>query len=448
MNFQNPILIKELRQQVRGKTLLGIFVGALVIGLFAAWAVLQEETSGDDLCWSQFMILCVALCLPVSVQLIMKFKRELWGDYRDLMYVTTLTPAQIVVGKFLSVLAVAGILLSAAFPALMLSVLLGGVGALEVAHAVAILLMLVSVVYMASILIAAIDLGVEWIRWILVAGFVVPLTMISFALGYEVSDLLPSTAAEWIIILTLWVTILIALYVSAIAALTPETENRMKMPRIVYSVLFVLFMLIAYAVKETEGTSIFIIFVVLLSVFHVCCERTFLSRRALAQTKKSFVGRVVMFPFSSGFASGIVWCLLNIALITLINLAFGQDIKITAYDIDFLMTLALCVAGLSVFFTAVWHALAHGIPTLNPRNQTAFMIGSVIIALLLLMFGDTHEDFELWSDMTKAIRNESLCDLALSFMGIVAIVLSPYILIAFRRFKCPAAALTTEEPQP
>ena len=129
----NPMLVREVRQALRsrvfGVTFQATLLGALAASLiaFAGNAdVLEYQEVGASFLHHYSMVLMACLCFVVPAALFGSLRSEL-GDTHDVLIVSTLTPAMIVIGKLQAGLVHMGLYYSAVAPFICLTYLLGGV---------------------------------------------------------------------------------------------------------------------------------------------------------------------------------------------------------------------------------------------------------------------------------------------------------------------------------
>jgi hypothetical protein len=130
----NPILVKEVRQALRGPNFRRAYLLVLgVAGAFGVWALLSgysyggSQDIGRRLFSAQFIALSIGLCALLPVQAYQTLGTEREEHTLELLLLSGLSPARIVNGKLVSVLAQGLVLLSAFLPLLALSYLLRGV---------------------------------------------------------------------------------------------------------------------------------------------------------------------------------------------------------------------------------------------------------------------------------------------------------------------------------
>jgi hypothetical protein len=129
----NPIAVKELRQAARGHFLLGILLLFLVIQLAIVGfplAGLEHETDfhlGKNLFLTLFGFLLGTCMLVIPGYTGYRMSQERTDRDMDLLFVTTLTPNSIILGKFLASMIVAVLIYSTVLPFMTLTYFLRGI---------------------------------------------------------------------------------------------------------------------------------------------------------------------------------------------------------------------------------------------------------------------------------------------------------------------------------
>src|SRR5476651_911443 len=131
----NPIVIKELRQGVRSWTVTGMLLLFLVVLFIASLGFLVTQTFdvganmglGATMFSSFAVILAGASIFFIPLFIGVRVAQERQDNNHDLLYVTTLSPASIIFGKFLCGAYIAVLFFSACMPFMAFTNLLRGV---------------------------------------------------------------------------------------------------------------------------------------------------------------------------------------------------------------------------------------------------------------------------------------------------------------------------------
>ncbi len=135
----NPILLKELRQSVRSRFVSGAYCLFLLLMAIVTGVMLLNRTAhphfcadalfgaGRDLFHALFVPLTLVCILFVPIYAGVRMAIERGDEHLDLQFITRLSAAAILRGKFLSALALIVLMTSAALPFLTLTFRLGGI---------------------------------------------------------------------------------------------------------------------------------------------------------------------------------------------------------------------------------------------------------------------------------------------------------------------------------
>ncbi len=130
----NPILIKEVRQALRGPNFRRAYLCVIAIaGAFGVWQLLSGYNSGswsnlgERLFIAQYWALAIGLCALLPIQAYQTLGTEREEHTLELLLLSGLSPGQIVNGKLISVLAQGLVVLSAFLPLIALAYLLRGI---------------------------------------------------------------------------------------------------------------------------------------------------------------------------------------------------------------------------------------------------------------------------------------------------------------------------------
>ncbi|MDT8389810.1 MAG: hypothetical protein RRC34_04800 [Lentisphaeria bacterium] len=368
----NPIVIKETRQMVRNKFVIGILLTLLAALLFAACAFILDNGSnphryfrglGRELFALEFAILVFASALiPLNTGARLIKERE--GDV-DLLYVSAITPGEIIRGKLFAAIAFWLLMVSAALPFLVFNFVLRGIDIPSVMMSLALLFAGVVIATQIALL-GGVFPGGKIIKGILAAiGAVLAFQILGgFFIFRHVSRMGRSTVSgfEWapfLFVCCLFIAAAGVLHTCAVAMITSSQANRAWPVRLWLTgvwLAFAIFGLIyewttagsAHFFDAWTGGSVIIltfVFIVILGSPPTHSPRV---RRGLA---KNSLLRLLTFPFVSGLVNGIVWVGGLLAGTLLITLIFAD---ISGFDEDDIM-------GVLCFF---FYGAAYGLTAL------------------------------------------------------------------------------------
>lgn len=327
----NPIVIKELRQGVRSWSVTGMLLLFLLVLFFASLGFLIGESleiNGDHAIGGQMFSTFATILGFSSILFIphytgVRIAAERAENNMDLLYVSTLSPARIILGKFLSSAYLAVLFFSACMPFMAFTNLLRGVDLPTVFLSLAFLFLLVCVVNMVAIFLACLPLSRAFKFLFIIAGLILPFVMVAWGTAVSFFVMRSGVGAMmaerdfWIRVLTvalLGVALLGFFFVLSVALISPPSANR-ALPVRIY--IFGLWLLVGalnfFWIERTRdsarimasGVSSFLLMV--LALVNVISNSDQLSLRVRRQIPAPAIKRWIAFLFFNGAAGGLVW---------------------------------------------------------------------------------------------------------------------------------------------
>jgi len=332
----NPIAVKELRQAVQGKFIMGIlllFLTVAVIILGVVSMLYGEEfndfNSGRDI-FLVFLGLLMGTCLlflPLCAGVRLSFER---ADNVDLLYATTLKAGAIIRGKLLSSTILCVIIYSICTPFMTLTYLLRGIDLLSIFFCLGASFLMMVGVFQIVLFLASLPVN-RWFKLLLAGGVLFGMTMLLVGAIILAEDLLRSgigsmmtTREFWLVLGLILVLVGMAeglLYVLSVAIISPSTVNRALPVRLYLTSIWLLtgaacvgcaFYYVAYEVIMIWGISSLIIFG--LTLMASISEREVLGPRIRRSIPQKPLRRMAAFFFYSGAGGGFLWCTLILAV--------------------------------------------------------------------------------------------------------------------------------------
>lgn len=163
----NPIVVKELRQAVRSRFVAALLLLFLAVELFGIGIILLTTSAREIASLANYTIgretfqflyaaLSVACMLFIPMYAGIRLASERWDNNLDLLFVTTIKPAEIVRGKLAAAMCIAALLFSAAAPFMAFSYLLRGIDLPSVFIALGLVFLVVIAATQATLFIACI----------------------------------------------------------------------------------------------------------------------------------------------------------------------------------------------------------------------------------------------------------------------------------------------------
>ena len=231
-NNINPIAVKEMRQAVRSRYItlllqLYLLIELLVAGFFLITFDPKDLSSGGADLFSFFIgLLIVANLICVPVYTSTRLTKEVRGN--DAIFSSTLTPMQIVRGKFYCGLIISLLLFSAAAPFIIVTYLLRGLDIQDILMALYGAFLLVQVLNCFAIAFGSINVNI-------VMRVILAIVMVYIFFGILEEVLSSVGSIDWETILVITFLSLFsgeAFLTLAASMLSPISFNRMTRPRI------------------------------------------------------------------------------------------------------------------------------------------------------------------------------------------------------------------------
>jgi hypothetical protein len=478
-DWLNPIAVKELRQAVRGRfvavaVILSLFGQLLAVGILAiATSSLMSPTSGNQTPGQTTFFALYVVLFTICIFLIPAYSGFRMAAERsdaniDLLFITTIQPRTIVIGKLIGIVALVVLLFSASLPFLVFSYVLRGIDLVTI-----LVLLFVAFATVISHSILALFIGClpasKPFKILLAAVFFL-FTFFTFPpvmafagqamrTGYGAYVL---TARFWSGIIAFVASITgvdVVLLIVTTAMLMPAVANRALPIRSTLAVMWAVTYGGAALFTIADGSdrllnlwavgSLLVISVVLLSAIG---ERESWAPRVARTIPTNPLRRVIAFLFFSGAAGGILWSMLFYAA----TIALYALTQVGSNGIRELADAALCMIAYGLTAALIRRKW---LPRIPPRVTWAialmlFLILAIVPALAAFLI-DAETDFtgyvsiatianpfpnRMRSDPAKDIRTATLL-----FWCFVQLALNaPWIVGQFGRFR---RFRTADEPE-
>ena len=327
----NPIVIKELRQAVRSWAVTGmlllfltvLFIMSLVFLVTQSFEVDVNMGLGGTLFLSFLVVLASTSVFFVPLYVGIRVAAERQENNPDLLYVSTLSPARIIRGKFLCGAYMALLFFSACMPFMAFTNLLRGVDLPTVFFILAYLFLVVCAANMVAIFLACLPMSRPFKILLALAGFfaifwiLIPLVMSSFAIMHSGVGTMMYGRAFWIGTLS-FVGIGLAItglfFVLSVALISPPSTNRALPVRVYLTIIWLLGGLLSFGwvVQTGEGDRMFAwtypAFVLMMfALLGTISNSDEISLRVRRTIPRSGFKRALAFVFFNGAAGGLLW---------------------------------------------------------------------------------------------------------------------------------------------
>ncbi len=469
----NPVAVKEFRQAVQSRWVTVVFMLFLLVNLaiVGGYLMLSPDAATSTTGGRDIFIALVRhpADSPASVSCHSTRacgSRSKRNDANiDLFFITTITPGAIVRGKYLSAMALTLLIFSACMPFMILTYLLRGIDLPTIFTVLAVGFMYSAFANALGIFAGSLSgswllrglVAVGLLIWLLytAAGFV---SMVGMSLHFGMGRIFPHDA--WSIVATMLFLELLAiglLYVFSVALLSPKPANRMFVPRIYITAVWLVTGVVAavWSVSLSRGEAIIV------WVIYCCVAFTFMTVVSLGERdawttrvkriipKNVFV-RLFAFVFYSGAAGGIVWSTilfwLSIAAATMLVNYMGWaghvDFRECCDNVSLVFGYILCYCLTTAVICKV---LLKRFNLPNLSVLAAFLavlvcLGPYLVAFFL--FGDRWWNSIAWyligSPMVLTMNNKAAAEAArpflLTWLTIVILLSLPWTIGQWRRF--------------
>jgi len=366
-NHINPLLLRELRQQVRNRfiiVLINLYIAVLV--LVCLMNVLFQDYSqigglGNSLFIALAVVMGFACFLAVVVYTATTTASERING--DLMFTSALKPSTIVFGKALAGAVLTVLLMSITAPFVMLAYLLRGLDIEIVAITFLSIFAGIQVLCGMAICIfsnirtkaqmAAILGGGFFVLWFGIAALSGFLSMY-FRFSSGSADIWSLFAGQ-----LLTAGAFLAFFLSgAVRSIAPPASNRMLPIRLTITAIYFGSLLVCVIFPPFSFISNAIVLwvyswigVLSILIFTVICEQDIWSVRIKRTIPKNFIFRAVLFPFYTGSPNGFVWIILlglGINLTIIYADGFSEDIYNSRVFYWFLFSFDYCATALLI----------------------------------------------------------------------------------------------------
>jgi hypothetical protein len=357
----SPMLVKELRQGLRAKTFVIVFLALqalLAVVLLSAIGASSSESAGQSVSATIFFFFCLAVLIVQPLRGIGALHNEIKGNTIDLMVLTRLGAWRIVLGKWVSIVSQSALLLTAIAPYLILRYFFGRMNLFAELN-------FLLLIFLASALFTAITVGLSAVPSIVIRGLL-PLVIAlylgagifaaTFDRGGGFSELiefcsLQQSGSGWALLAGLVTAAYFGWSSLALAAsmIAPMAENHSTVRRLLTLAAVALFAIIAAIAsfpRESLGPllllfcapAIAIALTEPLQLLPPVC-RPFLRFGAAGKIAGRF--------FYPGWPSGVLFCGLLIALAALVVVQhFATGAPGWTFDARFLILLFGCLGTL------------------------------------------------------------------------------------------------------
>jgi len=481
----NPIVVKELRQAVQGRFVMGILLIFLLVSVSAlgVYAMQYEEghtdfNDGREMFLFLWGVLVVAGSALIPLNASTRLSKELEANKSELLFSTTLSPGTIIRGKLFSSIILAVLIYTACLPFLTLTYLLRGIDVVSILMMLIYGLFSVFLAVQFTLFAASFSLSKAF-KVVLGLGLLAGIGFYCIGLISSAHEMLRqgffSQMNSW---KQFWLPVSLTvggnfvfcglLYVLTVAMISPSSANRALPVRIyITATWLVAGGILGYITKDMShmiplevwaiGTTSLLIIALMIGI----SEREIFGARLRKQIPRNMFLRIPTFFFYSGAASGVLWSLglFSITLLILwavksnegLGLLHENDLEAS---IAFMFTWILYCLGYGMFAVLIrritWAVFGW---RLRPTWAIALVLMVIFMVLPLLtgFFSGTHlgsRNAWMWycSNPLAAFfyhkHINTFLTISIIFSGVTTLLNLPWFFGQMRKFK----PLTLEPP--
>lgn len=332
----HPIVLKELRQAAQGRFLGGMLLTLVLVQLLAVCIFLLNNDLnnltllsgggfGEQVFTTLVIVLLVlgVLCLPIYTAA--RFVTERNGEDLALLFISTLPPHRIILGKLVSSWVLAGLMICLCLPFMAFTYFLRGIDLLTMAKALTVVVISMTCAIVFAIFIAAIPVKRLARLLIMASAFIALLwwlvwTLILVIASIERNNLVRELGDGVTILLFLCLTLacLVLLFLLAVAMIAPLVSNRAKPVRSFLSLMWLVGGAVSSWIWFDSGLASPMegwVVVSLLSFSTALVVATSapdqINRRLRGELPTGFLAKIREFLLLSGSANGIAWALVG-----------------------------------------------------------------------------------------------------------------------------------------
>lgn len=409
----SPMLVKELRQGMRAKTFIVLFLALqifLAVMMFSAGAASTSDQVGSVISGIIFTFFSIAVLIIQPLRGTSALASEVKGNTIDMMVLTRLSAWRIVYGKWVAIISQSALLLATIVPYLILRYFFGGMNL--IAEMTGLLL-----IFLTSMALTAVTVGLSGCGSVIIRSLlpIIGLLMLCYALlvfsfmsGMRGSrgpmDFLAMDTADARIGVASYIAMIIYLGTSMLSMgaslIAPSAENHSFVRRLVaLLIVLVLFVLGMLDMIDNDLLLTLVSVVTVPAIMIALTDSAILVPIACKPfVKRGIIGRAVGWFFYPSWHSGILYAVL-LAVVSLLS-AFSPAflLRNTGYhhiDTDEMVVIFSMLGGL--FFPAVWQVFLFRGEGQRLAHYLLLLVGSlVMLAVLSMLAGAMNSGVFLW----------------------------------------------------
>ncbi|MFK7851319.1 MAG: ABC transporter permease [Akkermansiaceae bacterium] len=388
----SPMLVKELRQGLRTRSFIGVFLALqIILGviLLSAGAAATSDDAGSTISNIIFIFFSIAVLVVQPMRGISTLSSEIKGNTIDMMVLTRLSAWRIVTGKWFAIVSQSALMLTTIIPYLILRYFFGGMNLFGE-------IVLLAMIFVASATLTAITVGLSASGSVILRSilpmFALPIgayTLLMLAMfgmrgGNGIADFcaLDTTESRIIISIIIMTCVYYGFFFLAAGTslIAPYADNHSTIRRLIALLVTIVTVVLCCEYVTDEDALPFFLAMVLAPPFAVSLTEfgTLVPPTYQKFSRFGFAGKVAAFFFAPGWSSGVFFCGLLTAISTIpyffITSSWGGDDHV--------------IIGLGILGTLLFPALIINVFRMKGpsrvSNYVLLGVSSGILALVLL----------------------------------------------------------------
>ncbi|MBP5468658.1 MAG: hypothetical protein J6Z11_05385 [Candidatus Riflebacteria bacterium] len=393
----NAILVKDLRQIVRGKFIWSVLLLYLtIIVLILFFSLIDADASGSidgefiSVAMLGFLFFVCALLIPIQIG--KKTGDEINDATHELLFTTTMKPASIVKGKLLGGVVTIVMMYATLAPFLMLTLFMGGVDIRNLT-----LGLIYSFIVSNICVLFQVHVGMSYRNLIGTSGFGNKAGAIIFqiiawfwlaGLGSEILNgrffRYNKSWEVWLVIFYFCAIVIflsLILYVLTVSRLEAESSNRSYMFKGVATGIWIIGYFLTVFSETASQAWCFIVFIALIVLsFILLLDPESYSERVIKEIPANPVVRFIKFPFFTGMANSLCW----IFSFAILNYMYGFFVSavMSPYSSDFISSLTAMASVLA--YAMAYFLLSNSIRKLFFGNENKGVVIGIFVFIILV----------------------------------------------------------------
>lgn len=359
----NPMLVKELRQGLRGMGFILLFIALqvlMVLSMVAYSSASSYDSSGENLSQILFLLFSLAVLVVQPLRGIAALSAEVKGKTIDLMVLTRLSAWRIVFGKWVSLVSQSALIFATLLPYMIMRYFFGG---MQLFSEISLLI----AIFIASASLTAFTVGLSAVPSVILRGIFV-LIGGSFLLSYLIAgifvglsnllDIFSFSSSTMVYGVLGYLAVCgfltwISLDFGA-SAIAPLAENRSTSRKLIGSGIILVSSLVMLAVDEDAALIVSMMLIIPLAMTALTEPAYLVPQVCVPFVKKGGLGKLLGRALYPGWATGVIYVLFLFVLYQVINAFAGfelfDDDEMHAIMINFFAILLFPVVVMRLFF--------------------------------------------------------------------------------------------------